>query len=139
MLKIDLEHDRLWVVTKFFPKNVETAHIQSIGFDAQANLNVRLLRESYILYLHRADISAVNITAILRHRPYLEQTILAVFRLPPIWCEQTTLATEVCRARPAANLYAVYPYSDIGGPVQVMKWSFRADFSTEIETYRPGS
>ena len=39
-LKIDLEHNRLWVVSKFFTKDIEAAYIQGIGFDAQPNLNV---------------------------------------------------------------------------------------------------
>jgi hypothetical protein len=46
VLKIDLEHDRLWVVSEFFTKDIEAAYIQGIGFDAQPNLNIWFLRES---------------------------------------------------------------------------------------------
>ena len=46
MLEIDLEHDRLWVVSEFFTKDIEATYIHGIGFDAQPNLNVWFLRES---------------------------------------------------------------------------------------------
>src|SRR5260370_365897 len=45
VLKIDLEYYRLWVVSKFFAKDIEATHIQCIGFDAQTNLNVWFLCE----------------------------------------------------------------------------------------------
>src|SRR5258708_37194891 len=46
VLKIDLEHDRLWVVSEFFTKDIKTTYIQVIGFDAQPNLNIWFLSES---------------------------------------------------------------------------------------------
>ena len=46
VLKIDLEHERLRVVSKIFAKDIEATYVQGIGFDTQTNLNEWFLCES---------------------------------------------------------------------------------------------